>query len=95
MEDSDLVLVNMVEENREVFSHREISGAMEARRLLEMFDYPSQKTFEHMVRNINNFPVTIEDVRNANTIYGCNVLTLKGETVLQQPKRVQAEYIEV
>ena len=55
MEDRDLVLVNMVEENREVFSHREISGAMEARRLLEMFDYPSQKTFEHMVRTRKHF----------------------------------------
>ena len=55
MEDSDLVLVNMVEENREVFSHREISGAREARRLLEMFDYPSQKTFEHMVRTRKHF----------------------------------------
>ena len=90
-----LVLVNRVEENRERFSCREMSGDREARWALAMFRYPSQKTFEHMVRNINNCPVTIEDVRNANTIYGCNVLTLKGETFLQQPKRVQAEYIEV
>ena len=61
-EDSDLVLVNKVEENREGFSRIELSGARESRRALEMFSYPSQKTFEHMVRTINNPPVTIEDV---------------------------------
>ena len=48
-----------------------------------------------MVRTINNFPITIEDVCNANTIYGCNVTTLKGKKVLQQPNSFQAEYIEV
>ena len=48
-----------------------------------------------MVRTINIFPVTIEDVCNNNTIYGCNVTTLKGKTVRQQPKHVQSEYIEV
>ena len=47
-----------------------------------------------MVRTINNFPVTIGDFRNANTMCGCNVPTLKGKTVHQQTKRVQAEYIE-
>ena len=52
---------------------------MDARRALENFGYLSQKTFEHMVRTIDNFPVTIEDVRNANTIYGCDVTTLKGK----------------
>ena len=48
-----------------------------------------------MVRTINNLPVVIEDIRNDNTIYGCDVPTLKGETVRQQPKRIQTEYIEV
>ena len=48
-----------------------------------------------MVRTINNFLVTIEDVRNANTIYGCNFPTLKRKTVFQQTKRAQAEYKEV
>ena len=48
-----------------------------------------------MVRTIKNYPVTIEDVQNANTIYSCNFPTPKGETVLQQPKHVQSEYIEV
>ena len=48
-----------------------------------------------MVRTIKSFPITIEDVCSANNIYGCNVTTLNGKTVRQQPKRVQAEYIEV
>ena len=42
-EDRDLILINTVEENREGFSYRELSGASEARRALAMFSYPSQK----------------------------------------------------
>ena len=67
-EDPDLILINTVEENREGFYYRELSGAMEARRALAMFIYPSQKRFEHMVCTIKNCPVDIEDVRNANNI---------------------------
>ena len=48
-----------------------------------------------MVCNINNRPVTIEYIRNANTIYGCNFPTLKRTIVRQQSKRVQSEYTEV
>ena len=40
-EDRDLILFNTVEENREGFPYRELSGAREARRALEMFRYPS------------------------------------------------------
>ena len=43
MEDSDLVLVNMLEQNREGFSRRDMSGAREARWELAMFGYLSQK----------------------------------------------------
>ena len=48
-----------------------------------------------MLRTINNYPVTIEDVCTDNTSYRCDVPTLKGKTVLQQPKCVHVEYIEV
>ena len=48
-----------------------------------------------MARSIKKWPVTIEDVHNANTIYGYDVPTLKGETIRQQPKQVKNEYIEV
>ena len=48
-----------------------------------------------MLHTINNSPVPIEDVRNAKTIYGYNVPTLKTKTVRQQHKRVEAEYTEV
>ena len=68
MEDNDLVLVNLVEENREGLTCRELSEAREARQALAMFGYQSQKTFDHMARNINSFPVIIEEVCNANTI---------------------------
>ena len=88
-EDRDLILINTVEENREGFYYRELSGARETRRALAMFSYPSQKRFEHMVFTIKNCPVAIEDVHNANTIYGCDITTLKGKKYRQQTKRTQ------
>ena len=48
-----------------------------------------------MAHTINNCPVAIEDIHNANTVYGCNVPILKGKTVRQKLKRVKTEYIEV
>ena len=48
---------------------------------LAMFSCLSHKTFEHIVRTLNNSPVNIEYVRNANNIYGCDVPTLKGKQV--------------
>ena len=48
-----------------------------------------------MVRTIKDLRVIIDDVCNANTIYRCDVTTLKGKTSRQQLNRVQSEYIEV
>ena len=69
LEDCYLVFVNMVEENREGFSCRELSGARDSMQALENFGYPSQKNFYHMVRTINNLPVSIDNVCNANNIF--------------------------
>ena len=62
LEDHDLILINTVEENREGFSYRELSGVREARQELAMFRYSSKKNFEHMVCTIKNCPVAIDDV---------------------------------
>ena len=59
LENCSLVIVNTVEEKRERFSPRELSGARESRWELAMFGYQSHKTFEHMVLTIKNFPVKI------------------------------------
>ena len=48
-----------------------------------------------MVYPINDFPVSIEDVCNTNTIYGFDFPPLKGKTFRQHPDCVQTEYIEV
>ena len=48
-----------------------------------------------MVHTIKNCLVTIEDVHNANTIYGYAVPTLKGKTDYLQSKPSQTEYIKV
>ena len=90
-----LVLVNTVEENQQRFSRRELSEARDSRRAFLMFGYPSKKTFDNMVNTTKNSLVETEYVWSANTIYGYDVPTLKGETIRQQPKQVKNEYIEV
>ena len=52
-----------------------------------MVGYPSYKTSDRMVRTVYNFPFTVEDIHNANTIKGCDVPNLKGKTVCQHHKR--------
>ena len=61
-EDRDFMLINTVEENREGFSYKKLSGDRDARRALAMFRYSSKKNFEHMVCTIKNCPVAIDDV---------------------------------
>ena len=45
-----------------------------------------------MVSNVHNCPVTIEDILNNNTIYGCDVPNLKGKN---SPSTIQAHPIRI
>ena len=50
-----------------------------------------------MVSNtfLKNSPVKVDDVTNARTIFGPNLLRLKGGSTRQKPKRVESEYIKI
>ena len=85
MEDRDLVLVNKVGEKREGLSSRELSGARETRRALEILVYPSQKNFDHTVHTIKNCPVTIEDFHNATTFTSVMFPPSKGKHLSNNP----------
>jgi hypothetical protein len=50
-----------------------------------------------MVREklITNFPVTVQDVENANRIFGPDLANLRGETIRTKPEHVRIEYIQI
>ena len=62
-----------------------------------MVGYPSEKYFKNMVRSrmMPNWPFTLDDINNANTIIGPNFPSLKGKLVRRQTKPRVSNYIKV
>ena len=51
-----------------------------------MDGYPTMKDFIAMIKNnmLMNCPVTVEDIKNAENIFGPDIHVLKGKTVRQK-----------
>ena len=62
-----------------------------------MAGYPSEKDFKNMVssRLIPNCPVTIDYIKNYNTIFGLNVPSLKRKMLRRKTKPVVSNYITI
>jgi hypothetical protein len=60
-----------------------------------MIGNPTDKEFKGMVREklITNSPVTVQDVENANRIFGPDLANLRGETIRTKPEHVRIEYV--
>ena len=71
-----------VSDPRTLYHRRELVGADWARDLYIKLGRPSQRRFEHILRQrlINNCPVTVEDAQRARHIYGPDIAVLKGKT---------------
>jgi hypothetical protein len=87
---SDYTFVLTVEGNKERFHRREIEGADRARELYATIGRPSQQHFEHILRHnlIRNCPVTVDDAKRAQIIYGHDIATLKGKSTKTPAKHV-------
>jgi len=70
----ECMMVTTVRGNLEGYTRHEIGKAKETRRLQGMIGNPTEKELEGMVREklIANCPVTVQDVHNANRIFGPN-----------------------
>ena len=75
MSKRDVTLVNIVKEIREGFTQQQYEGPKQVWRALSMVGYLYNKYFKNMVRSgmIPNWPITLEDINNANTIFGSDV----------------------
>lgn len=93
----DVILLNTVEENKLKYSDRQYRRALAAREAYTKIGCPSLHDYKLLVENglINNCPVTVNDIKVAEDIFGPDIHALKGKTVRQAPKRVETDYVEV
>jgi len=89
--------ISTVAENRKGFTQRQFVNAKRARKLYHMVGCPTVESFKHMLRQriIRNCPVTIDDVNNAEKIFGADIGATKGKTTRSKPKPVKEDWVEV
>jgi hypothetical protein len=62
-----------------------------------MIGNPTEQEFAGMVHEklIVNCPVTVQDVHNANQIFGLNLANLRGEMTMTKPEHVRVDYVKI
>jgi hypothetical protein len=89
--------VNTVSSNREGYTKRQLKGAESARDLYAKLGYPSQKDFKWVIQSnqVNDCPVTVQDVEASHKIWGKSVAALKGKTTRSKPIHVAKDFVKV
>jgi hypothetical protein len=87
------MVVESVEELRRNFTKKELKQAETARRLYVMMGKPSINDFASMIKKgkILNNPVSMDDYKTAETIYGKDLGVIKGKTVRMKPNPVMID----
>ena len=90
-------LLNMVEENKKLYTHKQCKRALKARQLLHSLGVPTIKNMKFIIQNnmIKDCPITEEDLKIACNIYGKDVLTLKGKSTRSRPTPVVTDYVAI
>ena len=93
----ECMLVNTVRDNFKGYTKCNIAKAKEAQRLQGMVGNPTEKEFKGMVRErlIINCPITVQDIENANHIFGPDLANLRGKTTRKKPEHVRVDYVEI
>ena len=94
---SEITLVQTVQENEEGYSQRQIQDSKNARDLYAKVGYPYPRDFQQMISQnlILNCPVTVSDVVRAEKNYGKDIHALKVNTTRSKPKQVVIDYMEI
>jgi hypothetical protein len=88
-------MVQTVEENKSLFTKRQVEDAENARILIRRLGYPSVTDIRILIDKggIINAPVTTYDVNFAQQILGPDIPTIKGKTKLVKTDPIKIEYI--
>jgi hypothetical protein len=94
---NETTMINMVEENKKLFSERQVAKACKARELYNVLGSPSIQDFKAIVNSnaIRNNPITLEDMNIAERIIGPEIERVKGTTRRTKPTPVICNYIEI
>ena len=94
---NDTSLVEIVAENRSNFTTQQFERAKIARKLYHNVGAPSIENFKKLIQMnaIKNCPVTINDIKIAEQIFGKDISTIKGKTVRKTPKVIVNDTIEI
>jgi hypothetical protein len=89
--------VNTIDENKAFFTHHQFEWAKWAGELYHALGTPSIQDFKAILRMnfISNNPVTIEDIKIAQQIFGMDIGLLKGKTTRKKPLPVINDYIKL
>ena len=96
-ESQEMSFVNTLEENKSFYTNRQIERAKAAREYVHAMGTPSIPDLLAMIRMnlVKDCPITTEDVRLAEKIYGPDVGTIKGKTTRRKPTPVVKDEIEI
>ena len=89
--------MNTVEENKTFYTERQVAQAKKAREFYHSMGCPSIPDLMAILRMnlVKNNPVTVEDVKLAEKIFGPDISTLKGKTTRRKPLPVVEDHIAI
>ena len=92
---ANYTLLHSVEENKKIYTRRQLEQAELARRLYELVGRPSHKDFLTMIREnqLKHCPISVEDANRSVQIYGPDVHAIRGKTTRPTPTHVLADQL--
>ena len=90
-------LINKVNKNKENYSEYQYERAKLARKLYHNIGAPTVTNFKYLIKAnmIKNCPVTVEDIKIAEKIFGKDVSYIKGKMMRSKPKVVKRDLIQL
>lgn len=87
-EANKMSLVTTVEDRKHLYTKKELKKAEQAKEFLKNAGFPSESEAIHLVRdgNIENLPVSVQDVKNCFDIYGPPVEMVRGKMTSKKSK---------